>query len=218
MENLGYDLSINKRIRDNEIYTTDWSLNPVSNELYWFVDFFNMAFFKDQPVPTPVLTFESTNVKNLGYYRIGYNDWAIKDQINLNKLYLNRPLQEVLQTLVHEMVHSWEHLYLDEKARTVNWYHKKGFKTKMNEIGIITDDRGTHHGVQDPFVFLLKKHGVQFPKMERGTKGGYLIIPTKTKPKGKSKLAKWSCGCTNLRVGIKDLEALCLKCGNVFEQ
>jgi hypothetical protein len=36
-------------------------------------------------------------------------------------------------------------------------------------------------------------------------------------PKGKSKLKKWSCGCTNIRVAVRSLEAKCLKCGNKFE-
>jgi hypothetical protein len=43
------------------------------------------------------------------------------------------------------------------------------------------------------------------------------MIPPKPKLKGTSKLKKWTCGCTNLRVGIKDLMAMCLKCGNRFE-
>jgi hypothetical protein len=46
---------------------------------------------------------------------------------------------------------------------------------------------------------------------------GIIILPPKVKPKGKSKLKKWSCGCTNIRVAVKEFEAKCLKCGNVFE-
>lgn len=211
-----YDQLINIAIRDNELSESEWALNPLVQELYWFVDFFNIAFFKDAKVPVPALTFEKTNIKSLGYYRIGFNDWAVRDQINLNKIYLHRPLFETLQTLVHEMVHSWEHTHLDKDERTTNWYHKTGFKNKMAQIGIETNDKGMHKKVGDPFIHLLRQHGVTFSgyTMEKGL----IIIPIKKKPKGKSKLSKWSCGCTNVRVGVKSLEALCLKCNNMFEK
>ena len=78
---------INIDIKENELASTDWGLNDLAWTLYWFVDFFNIAFFKDQPVPIPALTFERTRVNNLGYYRIGFNDFAVRDQINLNNLY-----------------------------------------------------------------------------------------------------------------------------------
>ena len=58
----------------NELGAMDWELNNMVWDLYWFVDLFNMVFFKETPVPVPALTFEKTNVNNLGYYRIGRNE------------------------------------------------------------------------------------------------------------------------------------------------
>ena len=43
-----------------------------------------------------------------------------------------------------------------------------------------------------------------------------IVPPNMDRGKGKSSLSKWSCGCTNIRVGVRDLEALCLKCGDLF--
>ena len=209
---------INIAIMDNELSATDWEMNQLAWTLYWFVDFFNIVFFKDQPVPIPVLTFEKTRVNSMGYYRVGLNDFAVKEQINLNRLYINSPLSELLQTLIHEMVHSWEFLYVDEKKRTNNWYHKMCFRKKMAYLGILTDKKGCHLFIHDPFIFLLRKHGVDFSNLcyaENSKK--VMKNPIEKKVKGKSKLKKWSCGCTNLRVGIKDLEAKCLKCDNEFE-
>ncbi len=209
---------INIAIMDNELSATGWGLNQLAWTLYWFVDFFDIVFFKDQPVPIPVLTFEKTRVNSLGYYRVGLNDFAVKEQINLNRLYINSPLSALLQTLIHEMVHSWEFLYVDEKKRTKNWYHKMCFRKKMADIGILTNAKGCHLFIQDPFIFLLRKHGVDFSNYTytEGSKK-VIVIPPTMERKGKSKLMKWSCGCTNLRVGIKDLEAKCLKCENKFE-
>ena len=74
--------SINIAIMENELSASEWELNQLAWELYWFVDFFNIVFFKDQTVPIPVLTFEKTRVNSLGYYRVGLNDFAVKGQIN----------------------------------------------------------------------------------------------------------------------------------------
>ena len=83
---------VNIEIMNNELEAVDWSLNPLAWELYWWVHFFQVAFFGDTPVPTPALTFEKSRVTTLGHYRIGRNDWAVREQINMNRLHLNRPL------------------------------------------------------------------------------------------------------------------------------
>jgi len=213
---------VNIEIMNNELDAHDWELNDLVWTLYWFVDFFNILFFEGEPTPVPALTFERTNVNNLGFYRIGRNDFAVRDQINLNRLYIHRPLHETLATLLHEMIHSWEFLYLPKNETTKNWFHKKGFREKLAKCGILTDERGCHMAVGDPFVFMLKRHGVTFENLPwqdegEGLKGGMYIIPPKPKPKGRSKLKKWSCGCTNVRVAIEDFQAECLKCGEQFK-
>jgi hypothetical protein len=64
-------------------------------------------------------------------------------------------------------------------------------------------------------VTLLKGQGVEFVDVDQSD--GVIILPPTVKPKGKSKLKKWSCGCTNIRVAVKEFEAKCLKCGREFE-
>jgi len=208
---------INIQIMENEKSAHDWVLNNLAWELYWWVDFFNSAFFKHQPVPVPVISFERTNVNNLGHYVIGRNAFGVKENININSVNLKRPLWDILATLLHEMAHSWQAAY----GKPSNyWFHNKEFQLKMLEFGILIDNRGCHMGVGDPFMFILRKHAVDIKQSidpKEFIKEGFVKIPPKPKPKGKSKLKKWTCGCTNVRVGIKDLEAQCLKCGNKFE-
>lgn len=207
---------INEAIRKNELQTSEWELNPLVKDLYKFVDIFNFSFFKYEPVPTPALTFEKSNIRVFGYYRIGLNDWAVRNQINLNRVYLDSPQHELLQILIHEMVHSWEYIYADKSKLSKSWYHAKSFRDKMAEIGIKTNEKGHHLSIEDPFLYLLERQGIELPVSSHKSETA-IILPPKQKPKGKSKLAKWSCGCTNIRVGVKDLEALCLKCNNIFE-
>lgn len=213
---------INLEIMENELSATDWSLNNLAWELYWFVQLFQIAFFKDQPVPIPALTFERTRVNTLGHYRIGRNDFAVREQINLNKIYLNRPLWNILSTLFHEMVHSWEYIYVPEEKRTKSWYHSKAFRNKMLEFGIICNNNGSHAGVdyKGKFVMTLIQHSVSFQELpDFKTVSGSSIIPIDPKPKkkGKSKLKKWTCGCQNVRVGKQKFSATCDLCGNRFK-
>lgn len=210
---------INRKIMDNELSAMDWEHYDFAWELQWWIDFFNIAFFKDQPLPMPVLTFEKANVRSLGHYRIGLNDWAVKNQINLNKIYLDRPLYEILATLIHEMVHLWEYTHVEEGRRTKSWYHPKAFRNKMEEIGIATDKTGCHVYVGNPFFDLIIQHGVTPPINELQKMCG--IKPrrfTIKKKRGSSKLKKWSCGCTNVRVAVKEFHAVCMKCGNMFKK
>jgi hypothetical protein len=206
--------SINIAIMDNEMSAHDWALSELARELYWWVDFFNITFFKAQPVPVPAISFEKTRVTNLSHYVIGRNAFGIKENININRVHLSRPLWDILTTLVHEMTHSWQATH---GRPSNNWFHNKEFQLKMLEFGIICDSKGCHQGVGDPFVYLLKKHGVVFNRMAEPEPDGILKLPPKVNLKGKSKLKKWTCGCTNVRVAVKKLEAKCLKCGNKFE-
>jgi hypothetical protein len=96
--------AINLAIMDNELSAIDWEMWGLAQELYWWVHLFQAAFFKDTPVHLPALTFEKTRVNTLGHYRIGRNDFAVKEQINLNRLYLTRPLHSVLRDIEFSII------------------------------------------------------------------------------------------------------------------
>ena len=90
--------SINEAIMNNEKSAHDWVLNDLVWEIYWWVDFFNIAFFKEQPVPVPAISFEKTRVTNLGHYVVGRNAFGTKDNINLNRVHLSLSLWDILAT------------------------------------------------------------------------------------------------------------------------
>ena len=212
--------SVNIAIMENELSAVDWELNELAWTLYWFVNLFQIAFFKEHPVPIPALTFERTRVNNLGHYRSGRNDWAVKEQINLNRRYLSRPLWTILMTLLHEMVHSWEFAYVPAEKRTKSWYHSKAFRNKMAEFGILCNQNGSHAGLdyKGRFVLTLKQHGISFDDLPIGKRAsGIVPIDMMPRGKGKSKLKKWSCGCQNVRVGKFEFDATCDRCNNKFE-
>lgn len=210
--NRQFNETINVAIMENEKSATDWALHNLAWEMYWWVDFFNIAFFMNQPVPVPAISFERTKVTTLGHYVQGRNAFGLLENININSAHLGRPLWDILATLLHEMAHAWQKIY---GKPSKSWFHNKEFQLKMLSFGVVVNNKGAHLGVGDPFVFLLKKHGIEFNL--NFNLNGIIKIPPKPKKKGKSKLKKWFCGCTNIRVAVPDLEAKCLKCGNMFE-
>jgi len=199
-----------KTIMNNENGDQYWMLNDLLWEIYWWFDFFNIAFFKAQPVPPPPISCKKENL-TLGHHIVGHGDFDSKQ--NCYKVHLCRPLWEILVISCHEMTHAWQALF---GKPSNSWYHNKEFCCKMMECGIACDKSGRDYGIKDPFAFILNRHGIVLNYLTDSN--GLIRIPPITKPKGKSKLKKWSCGCTNVRVAVKDFQAKCIRCGNDFER
>ena len=220
MQKLNRSENADIQIMENEFPTVDRELNRMALDLYWWMNLFQIVFFKDASVPIPVLTFKRTRVNTLGTHRIGKNEWRVRERINLNRVHLNRPLWSILATLLHEMLHLWEFRHVPEYKRTKSWYHSKAFRTKMEEFGILCNDNGSHVGFdgKGKFVLTLKQHAVAFTELPEMNfvKPGIFAIAPEPKVKGKSKLKKWTCGCQIVRIGKRDFRATCNICNNVF--
>lgn len=202
---------INIEIMENELSATDWELNPLAWELYWWVNFFNMAFFKDESVPLPVISFSKARVTTKGYYKTEHNGYGVKNNIVLNRTYLEQPMWETLATLLHELTHAWQASY---GIPSTSWFHNQEFRQKLAAFGITSNPSGHNTRLDDPFVFLLQKHGISFTDLNNA----HCQMGPMPRQRGKSKLKKWSCDCTNVRVAVSDFKAQCLKCSNRFKK
>ena len=203
---------INAAIMKNGKESFDWELCSLSSELYWWTGFFNIAFFKSQPVYMPIISFERKSVRNLGHYVKERNGFGLKENININRCHLDRPLWEILSTLLHEMCHSWQNLYGKPSS---SWFHNKEFKLKMSKIGVWTDNRGKRLKVVDPFVFFLERNGINFGSSRNSD--GTIEVSHGHEPKGRSKLKRWECLCgQTARVGKKKFYAVCTLCEGKF--
>ena len=194
-----------KNLKEND-------LDHLVYEIYWFIDFFNTAFFKIHRVSVPILCFEFNRRKSLGHYPVEGKTYGEGKNINIYKINPHQNLWEILATVLHLMVHTWQN---HRGQLNKSGFHNTEFRAKMAEFGIQCNKNGCHTGLGDPFVFLVKKHGVVFNHSV--DLNGIIKIPPIVRPKGKSKLKKWTCGCTNIRVAVKSFEAKCLNCGNKFE-
>ena len=205
------DEIINRTIKEHEIQTDEWLFSKLSEQMYIWVDRFNECFF-DRKLQTPVVSFRRTGVKTFGHYVIDRKEFGLKRNININCLYSDLPIGVTLATLLHEMIHQLEEEGGGSKTREK--YHSIGFRRKAELLGIPCNPHGVTLAYRDPFRSLLREYGIDFDEVI-----GKYDLETETDImgiRGNSKLKKWSCGCTNVRVAIEDFRARCLKCMNVF--
>lgn len=113
-------------------------------DMYKFVqtayDWFNERLF-DNKLSECIITFQREK-KICGYYSPArwQNENHSIDEIALNPNYFItiRPL-ELMQTIVHEMCHKWQH---DYGTPSRNGYHNQEWATKMESVGLIPSSTG----------------------------------------------------------------------------
>lgn len=117
----------------------------IYNALLEAYEHFNRALFGGS-LP-PVLIVLQRQAKTMGY--ASHKRWkseggAFTDELAVNPEYfLGYPLLEVLQTLVHEMVHIWQYHFGNPGRRS---YHNKEWANKMISIGLMPSSTGQPGG------------------------------------------------------------------------
>ncbi|HYT93871.1 MAG TPA: hypothetical protein VEL76_34445 [Gemmataceae bacterium] len=161
-------------------------------------------------IPEVALTVERLRCTRLGHFQPGHNGFGLRGEIAINRSYVGRhEYWRTLGTLLHELIHAWQQAH--GRPGRGN-YHNRQFQDKALDYGLVVDRRGCTDYLPDSAFFrLLEKYGVSVPELPQ------LASPVQTE-QGSSKLKKWSCGCTNVRVAVEDFRARCLKpgCGNEF--
>lgn len=191
-------------------------------------DFFNGWLF-DNDLPPCLITIQRKN-KAYGYFagdRFGSRDGQdVTDEIALNPSHFaERSDEQSLSTLVHEMVHLWQH-HFGKPSRT--GYHNKEWAAKMHEVGLIPSDTGAEggketgqrvsHYIDENGRFAeacrdLIRSGFKMPYVELWSEGG----KEKRKKKAASK-TKFTCpSCEANAWGKPDLKLVCGACSETME-
>jgi hypothetical protein len=196
---------LNEAVREHEV-NTPWTHRETAQTLHRWFDLLNAEFFEGM-LPVSFLRFEPGRRQSGAYYRPGRNGVGALHEIHLNTRYLDRPLPEVLAALLHGMAHQWQALF---GAPGKGDYHNRQLAAKCAALGVPCRQGYRHETVEyrDPFVTLLRRHGVEVPSRQAGER---------QKPEGSSRMKKWRCRCTNIRAAVA-LEARCLRCGEPFRQ
>lgn len=117
-------------------------------ELQQAYDHFNKALFDDQ-LPACLLTLQREK-RTQGYFsskRFVHRDGqTYTDEIALNPSFFSVvPPKEIMQTIVHEMVHAWQ-FHFGEPGR--RGYHNKEWAEKMEAIGLMPSNTGQPGGAK----------------------------------------------------------------------
>jgi len=209
-------------------------LKTMQEVLEYSFDVLNEVYFNGE-LPPIVITLQSSP-KSHGHFTVG-RVWRAEEEhlneINISVEFLDRPIENIIATLCHEMVHYYCQLKGIQDTSQGGRYHNKNFKRVSEEKGLIISYRQyIGYSVTTPspeFIEVLKARGIEKPLdinrdgvfMVSGVQGGgsagtdmgLPIAPTKPK----SSTRKYMCPCCgNSFRATKDINVLCIECGEVF--
>lgn len=116
------------------------------DELQMAADWYNTHLF-DGELPPCLITFQRVK-RTFGYMShdrfVSKDGREYVDELALNpEFFASIPLIEILQTVVHELVHQWQNRFGNSPRRC---YHDRQFANKMESIGLMTSDTGMPGG------------------------------------------------------------------------
>lgn len=138
-------------------------------------------------------------------------------EITLSGAYLNRTLEEIVTTLLHEMIHL--HCSLNGIKDTSNnfVYHNKKFKEEAEKHGLLIEKGKTvgwsYSKPNEKTIGLIKTY-----KIDDKAFNYWRNVPIIDKPKTKTKLNKYECPNCLIKISSsKILNIICGHCNKKFE-
>lgn len=214
-------------------------LKNMQEVLEYGFEVLNKVYF-DNTLPQAVITIMSSP-KSYGHFTVGKVWKAEEDhlnEINISAEYLNRPIENTMATLMHEMVHFYCQLNGIADTSKSGRYHNKNFKREAERRGLlISYHQYIGYSVTEPssgFIEILKEYGITKP-IEINRDGG-ISVPVGTGTdtgngnaeggeggedgtdrKKKTSTRKYQCPvCKNSFRATKDIRVLCLDCNKEF--
>lgn len=200
--------------------------NRAAGYLNRIFDLLNEAYFENT-LSRPTITIQSTP-KAYGHFSLRSDTWVSKNgethEINIGAGTLARPIENVVATLLHEMVHYYNHINGIQDTSRGNTYHNKRFRESAEARGLIVEHHPTYgwsitspadslldfvlfNGLTDILLNRNELYGVRVPVggTNSGTGG-----TTTTKP---SSTRKYVCPCCGMSVrATRTVNIGCLDC------
>ena len=213
-------------------------LKNMQEVLEYGFEVLNKVYF-DSTLPPIVITIMSAPRSN-GHFTVN-REWRVAEErfneINISAEHLDRPIENIMATLCHEMVHYFCQLNGINDVSQNGRYHNGKFKAEAEKRGLLIS-QGKYIGwsVTKPsqeFIEVIKSHGIEKPMdINRdgvqidiaglltimGGKAGVdgttgLTVPTKPK----CSTRKYVCPCCgNSFRATKDINVKCMDCEEQF--
>ena len=202
------------------------SYNRVAGYLNKIFDLLNEEYFENT-LSRPTITIQSTP-KAYGHFSLREDTWVSKlgstHEINLGAGTLGRNIENIVATLLHEMVHYYNYVNGVQDCSRGGTYHNKKFKAAAEARGLIVD----HHDkygwtITSPSDSLLQfclDNDLSDILINRNEFSGYRIPGTGTHsgtattlPPKTSSTRKYLCPCCGNSVrATKAVNIACLDC------
>ena len=215
-------------------------LKNMQEVLEYGFEVFNKVYFNNElpPIVISIMSSPRTN----GHFTCG-KVWRAEEtlmhEINISAEHLDRPIENIMATLQHEMIHYYCQLNGISDTSQYGRYHNKNFKKEAEARGlIITQAKGIGWSVTEPgesFIEVLREHGIEKPVDinrdglrvdmlgilgilgKTGTDGNGNPIVGIPPKKPKQSTRKYVCPCCgNSFRATKDINVLCMDCNEQY--
>lgn len=218
-------------------------LKSMQEVLEYGFDVLNEVYFNNE-LPPIVITLQSSP-RSRGHFTVG-KVWRAEEthmnEINISVEHLDRPIENIMATLCHELVHYYCQLNGIQDTSQSGRYHNKNFKREAEARGLIIGyAKYIGYSVTEPseeFVEVIRSHDIEKPldinrDGERidiagllGIMGGMLGGTGMDKGgdaaqgnRVKCSTRKYMCpGCQNSFRATKDIRVMCLDCMTEYER
>ena len=192
----------------------------------------NEEYFNNE-LEVPTITIQSTvgAYGHVSVNKVWHNDTEATHELNLSADYLNRPIENIVATLIHEGCHLYalQNNIKDTSNRGI--YHNKRFKALAEERGLQISKHKTYGWtITEPtertldFCIINQLEDIQIVRQTpysigiSGGKAGSGSAPV-TRPKKPSSTRKYICPCCgNSFRATKTIRVLCMDCNVQFEE
>ena len=201
--------------------------NRAAGYLNRIFDLLNERYF-ESVLSRPIITIQSTP-KAYGHYTL-FDAWSVDGEqgmreINIGAGTLSRPIENVVATLLHEMVHYFNDMSGVKDCSRGGTYHNKHFRDLAEACDLSVSCHPTYgwsvtapgdgliefcieHELQD--IRLCRNDLVSVPVSGTGTHAGTFTTTTGTK---KSSTRKYICPCCGMSVrATKIVRIMCMDC------
>ncbi len=210
------------------------SMSRLSNQLEKMFRLLNQDFF-DSALETPIITVIPT-ARAYAHYT-PYEAWQSKGEgkreINIASGTLNRPLEAICSSLLHEMCHMYNDLVLNvQDCSRGGTYHSKVFKMAAESHGLVctrTEKYGwSHTEPSDALLEWLLDHDElrEIDICRLSPHAPFTPIGIHTGDGGATPTAitirtdhhrKWICPCCGTRIrSTKIIRVICADCNEMF--